>query len=153
MRIRSVSPVAAFMLSLLSSVLLSLFTCLSSAAEYLLTASALVISRHLSSVTFSPELRLKMKTAGLSLICVLLVSKIYQTTQDEVRRKNNSYTYSSNIGSIEVFIEGTALKFVLNNERGKGKVILPDLRCAPNQRTFLQQIRSDGDNLRQIRNQ
>ena len=120
MRVSRVSPVVAFVLSLLSSALLSVLTCLSSAAEYLLTASALVISGQFSLLPpSSSELRLKMRTAVLCLILVLLVSKIYQTTQEEYK-KTKKYTHHSKSGSIEVFIEGPSLKFVLNNEKGEG---------------------------------
>ena len=106
---------AASVLSLLSSALMSVLSFLSSAAEYLL----LVISGQLSLLTSSSEKRLKMRTAVICLISVLLVSKVYQTTQEEYRR-SKSVMHKSNFGSIEVFIEGTSLKFVLNNEKGKG---------------------------------
>ena len=109
------SPVAASVLSLLSSGLVSVLTFLSSAAEYLVVA----ITGQLSLLPSSSEIRLKMRTAVICLISVLLVSKIYQTTQAEYRR-SKSLMHRSNFGSIEVFIEGTSLKFVLNNEKGKG---------------------------------
>ena len=115
MKFSRVSPVAASVLSLLSSALMSVLSFLSSAAEYLL----LVISGQLSLLTSSSEIRLKMRTAVICLISVLLVSKVYQTTQEEYRR-SKSFMHRSNFGSIEVFIEGTSLKFVLNNEKGKG---------------------------------
>ena len=105
----------AFVLSLLFSGLVSVLTFLSSAAEYLVA----VIKGQLSLVPSSSEIRLKMRTTVICLISVLLVSKIYQTTQDEYRRRN-SVMHRSNFGSIEVFIEGNSLKFVLNNEKGEG---------------------------------
>ena len=107
---------AASVLSLLSSALMSVLSFLSSAAEYLL----LVISGQLSLLTSSSEIRLKMRTAVICLISVLLVSKVYQTTQQEEYRRSKIVMHKSNFGSIEVFIEGTSLKFVLNNEKGKG---------------------------------
>ena len=118
MRVSRVSPVVAFVLSLLSSALLSVLTCLSSAAEYLLTSAVVISGQFLSLLSpSSSDLKLKMRTAVLGLISVLLVSKIYQTTQEEYKK----YTHHSNSGSIEVFIEGQSLKFVLNNEKGEGK--------------------------------
>ena len=99
--------------------ILSVLTCISSVAEYLLTASAVFISGQVSLLPSSSEFRLKMRTAVFCLISVLLVSKIYQTTQEEYK-KTKRYKHQSDAGSIEVYIEGTSLKFVLNNERGEG---------------------------------
>ena len=124
MRFSRVSPVVAFVLSLLSSALLSVLTCLSSAAEYMLTSAVVISGQFLSLLPpSSSDPRLKMRTAVLCLISVLLVSKIYQTTQEEYKR-TKKYTHHSDSGSIEVFIEGPSLKFVLNNEKGEGKYLI-----------------------------
>ena len=109
------SPTALFVLSLTSSALVSVLTFLSSAAVYLLSTLSRLLSAKLSLPSPS-VIKVKMKTVTLCLICVLLVTKIFQTTQE----KNNGFRFQANSASIEVYIEGTSLRFRLNNENKEG---------------------------------